>query len=74
MEKSRKILVSLPEELSKDIEEIITSRGITRSKFIREALYAYIKETKRLESEELMKKGYKEMGNINLQLAEWGTN
>ena len=73
MVKQRKILVGLPEEISKDIEEIITSRGITRSKFIREALCVYIKEIRRHDTEELMKKGYKEMGDINLQLAEFGT-
>jgi CopG family transcriptional regulator / antitoxin EndoAI len=71
MAENKKIVVSLPEGLLEEFDQIMECKaGKKRSQFIREAVVLYIKERKRNNLRELMKKGYLEMAEINSELAE----
>jgi len=67
---SRKIIISLPTSLLKEVDNIASLERINRSEFVRQAMKLYIREKKRMEKIETMKKGYREMAEINLKLAE----
>lgn len=68
----RKIVVTLPNSLLAEIDTIVKVENINRSEFIREAMKLYIREKRKIEVRESMIKGYREMGAINLALAEMG--
>ncbi len=70
MPQLKKILISLPEALLCEIDEIAADKGISRSKLINEVLRLYSDKRKKCRLEEQMIKGYQEMGEINLKLAE----
>ena len=71
MSRQRKILISVPDSLLTEIDDFASSQNINRSEFIRDAMRIYIKERKRTELYERMKKGYEEMAEINLDIAEF---
>lgn len=66
----RKISVTLPDFLVEETDRLASSFNRSRSEIVALAIEKYVKETKKIESEEQMKKGYLEMGRINLSLAE----
>lgn len=66
----KEISVTLPELLVEEMDNIASTLNRSRSEFIALAVGKYISETKKIESREQMKKGYLEMGRINLELAE----
>ncbi|KXZ40514.1 transcriptional regulator, CopG family [Alkalithermobacter thermoalcaliphilus JW-YL-7 = DSM 7308] len=68
----KKILVSLPNSLLQEIDRIIEVENKNRSEFIKEAMKLYLREKRKVETRETMIKGYREMGVINLALAEMG--
>ncbi len=72
MAESKRIIVSLPDSLLKEVDSIVSMEKKNRSQFIREAMKLYIRERKKMEIIEQLKKGYIEMANINLTLAEYG--
>ena len=72
MSDSRKILVSLPNQLLDEVDDVLKEESKNRSEFIREAMKLYLRERKKLRIREMMKKGYKEMGMVNLKLSEEG--
>ncbi|HZJ76855.1 MAG TPA: ribbon-helix-helix protein, CopG family [Oscillospiraceae bacterium] len=72
MSDSKRIMISLPDSLLKEVDNIVSMEKINRSQFIREAMKLYIREKNKMELSEQMKKGYQEMGEINLALAELG--
>lgn len=72
MADSKRIMISLPDSLLKEVDDIVSIERINRSEFIREAMKLYIRERNKMELREQMKKGYQEMGAINLALAELG--
>lgn len=72
MADSKKIMISLPDSLLKEVDTIVSMEKINRSEFIREAMKLYIRERNKMELREQMKNGYQEMGAINLTLAELG--
>ncbi|NLC44933.1 MAG: ribbon-helix-helix protein, CopG family [Clostridiales bacterium] len=74
MAELKKILVSLPDSLLREVDEIVSIEKKNRSEFIREAMKLYIRERHRLEIREKMKKGYEEMAKINVELTEVGLN
>jgi len=63
-------MISLPDNLLREVDGIVASEKLNRSEFIREAMKLYIQERKRRTIREQMKKGYMEMAKINLALAE----
>ena len=70
MAELRKILISLPDNLLKEVDDIVSVEKINRSEFVREAMKLYIREIRRIEMRDTMKKGYQEMAEINIKLAE----
>ncbi|NLY44145.1 MAG: ribbon-helix-helix protein, CopG family [Clostridiaceae bacterium] len=66
----KKILVSLPDSLLQEVDSIVTDEKMNRSEFVREAMKLYIRERRRIQMRDRMKKGYQEMAEINLRLAE----
>jgi CopG family transcriptional regulator / antitoxin EndoAI len=73
MSENKKIVVSLPESLLEEFEEVLDCKSTKcRNQFIREAVVSYIKDRKRTKMGDLMKKGYLEMAEINSEIAECG--
>ncbi len=70
MAQQRKILVSLSDALLEEADIIAKNNNMNRSEFIRTAMKLYIREQKKASLYEKMKKGYLEMADINLQLAD----
>ncbi|MDP4093050.1 MAG: ribbon-helix-helix protein, CopG family [Bacillota bacterium] len=66
----KKILISLPDNLLKEVDTIVSMENTNRSEFVREAMKLYIRQKKRIEVSDRMKKGYQEMAEINAKLAE----
>lgn len=67
----RKILISLPEGLLHEVDKLADLQNLNRSQCIREAMMMYISEKKKAKIKALMKKGYEEMAEINLEWAEY---
>ncbi|MFZ5988697.1 MAG: CopG family ribbon-helix-helix protein [Bacillota bacterium] len=70
MAQLKKILISLPDNLLKEVDSIVAMEKINRSEFVREAMKLYIREKRRIEMRDRMKKGYQQMAEINVKLAE----
>jgi CopG family transcriptional regulator / antitoxin EndoAI len=66
----KKILISLPDNLLKEIDNIVSVEKTNRSEFVREAMKLYIREKRKMEMRDRMKKGYQEMAEINIRFAE----
>lgn len=66
----RKISVTLPDLLVKEVDTLASSLNRSRSELIATVLTQYLKEIKSIELKEHLKKGYLEMGDINLNIAE----
>lgn len=69
MAEVKRIMISLPDNLLREVDGIVAAEKLNRSEFIREAMKLYIQEKKRRNIREQMKKGYLEMAKINLALA-----
>lgn len=68
----KRVMISLPNNLLKEVDGFVQKGSGNRSEFIREAMRLYLQEKKRQEIREQMKSGYLEMSDINLQLADEG--
>ncbi len=66
----RRVVVGFPEEILKDMDDLICDNNQCRSDIIREACSFYIEERRRAILREQMKAGYQEMAEINRVLAE----
>lgn len=71
MARNKKILISLPDSLLDEADSMATRQNVNRSEFIREAMKLYIREKKKNEIAERLKKGYEEMGQFNLDYSEF---
>lgn len=72
MAETKKIMVSLPNNLVEEVDFIIAMEKKNRSEFVKEAMKLYIREKRKLEVSERLKNGYLEMSKINLSFAEMG--
>ncbi|WDV45266.1 ribbon-helix-helix protein, CopG family [Clostridiaceae bacterium M8S5] len=72
MAQTKRIMISLPDSLLKEIDGIVCIEKKNRSQFIREAMRLYIRERKKMQMNESLKIGYEEMGEINSIIAELG--
>lgn len=72
MAETKRIMISLPNSLLEEVDGLLSVENKNRSEFIREAMKLYIRERKKIQMGERMKKGYEEMSQINLTLAEMG--
>ena len=70
MSQLKKVLITVPENLLKEADELVQSEKMNRSEFVREAMKLYIKEKKRGLIRSQMEKGYREMAEINLAVSE----
>lgn len=70
MAQFKKILISIPDNLLKEVDSIVTVEKTNRSEFVRKAMKLYIRERRMLEMRDDMKNGYEEMAEINIKLAE----
>lgn len=70
MSKNKKILLSLSEELLRDLDLLTAQAGASRTDLIRHAVSAYVKEAKQAQLRGQLAQGYRQMGAINLSLAE----
>lgn len=66
----RTISVTLPDLLVEEVETLAAADNRSRSEVIKLALKQYVSEKRRIELKEQMKRGYLEMGDINLEIAE----
>lgn len=71
MARQKKILISIPDSLLDEADNMAYSQNVNRSEFIREAIKNYIREKKKKEIAQKLKKGYEEMGNMNLEYSEY---
>ena len=69
MAEQKKILVSLPKAFLAEIDACAVAEKISRSECIRRAMQLYRKEKHRETVRLEMEKGYREMGEINLEIA-----
>lgn len=72
MAEIRRITVSLPNSLLKEVDVMVPVEYQNRSDFIAEAMKRFISEKKKIDIIEKLKEGYMEMSRINLTLAEMG--
>jgi len=66
---SKRIIITVPENLLCEVDDITVLESKNRSEIVREAIRFYLGERKRKLKIELMKKGYLEMATINLRIA-----
>lgn len=66
----KRILVSLPNSLLDEVDAYVSSKGVSRSELVREAMKEYISHRQKMEIRERLKKGYELMAEINLQWSE----
>lgn len=67
-----KIMFTLPDSLVSEVDHIVKMENSNREDFAKAAFQFYITQKKKIDIKESMIKGYKEMGQINLSLAELG--
>jgi CopG family transcriptional regulator / antitoxin EndoAI len=63
------ILVKLPQHLLTELDGIVKLENVNRSEFIYQATKAYLRERKKRQIREAMRRGYMEMAKINLTIA-----
>lgn len=66
---TKRIMISLPQNLLQEVDGVAQKEKSNRSELIREAMKLYLQERKKRFIRESMQKGYMEMANINLNLA-----
>ncbi len=69
MAETKRIMISIPNHLLEEVDGIVATEKRTRSDFIREAMRLYLNEREKREIRERMQRGYMEMANYNLRLA-----
>lgn len=71
MSRNKKMVVDLSEKLYNELNKTLETENEKKGDYIGESLVLYMEEKKNSILEQ-MKKGYKEMGEINLELSECG--
>lgn len=69
MAESKRIMISLPENLLAEVDDVVTLENRNRSEFIREAINSVLHERRKQGIREQMRKGYQEMAQLNLAIA-----
>lgn len=70
MKKLKKITLTIPDNLLREVDDIVTEGGISRSELVQEAMQLYILKRKRIDDQAKLKQAYLEMAEINLEIAE----
>ncbi len=71
MNELKKIQISIPDNLLKEIDLIVEIERTNRSEFVREAMRLYIGHKRKIEMRDRMKNGYQEMAGINIMISEY---
>ncbi len=74
MVRTKRIMISLPQNLLSEVDGVVELEKRTRSEFIREAMKLYLQERKKRQIRERMQEGYMEMARLNLSLANEAFN
>lgn len=78
MAETRRVMISVPDNLLQELDRIVKSDKLNRSQLIREAVKLYIGERYKKQrstiNKEHMQRGYVEMSDINLSLANEALN
>lgn len=69
MPASKRIIITVPENLLSEMDNLTMLESKNRSEIVREAIKFYLRERKKNLTREQMKKGYLEMADLNLNLA-----
>ncbi|GIQ71377.1 ribbon-helix-helix protein, CopG family [Xylanibacillus composti] len=69
MSNTKRIMISLPDNLLQEVDGIVQQENSNRSEFIRQAMKVYLLERKKRHLRETMQRGYMEMAKINLNMA-----
>lgn len=69
---SKRIVISVPDKLLREVDGLVATEHWNRSSFVREAVRVYVEERKKRDMREQLKRGYRSMARINLALAEEG--
>ncbi|MFW5985119.1 MAG: CopG family ribbon-helix-helix protein [Halanaerobiaceae bacterium] len=73
MDNIKRVMISLPHNLLKEIDGYVKENGDgNRSEFIQEAMKLYLREKKRQQIRKDLREGYIQMSNINRELADEG--
>jgi len=67
--RTKRIMISLPQNLLTEVDGVVELERKSRSEFIREAMKLYLQERKRRHIREHMQEGYMQMAGLNLTLA-----
>jgi CopG family transcriptional regulator / antitoxin EndoAI len=68
----KRIIVSVPDHLLREVDGLVALERLNRSALIREAVRLYVDERKKRDVRDQLMRGYQEMAAINLALAEEG--
>ncbi|WP_213585781.1 CopG family ribbon-helix-helix protein [Paenibacillus sp. J2TS4] len=66
---TKRIMISLPDQLLREVDGIVELEKSNRSELIRQAMKLYLMERKKRYLRESMQRGYMEMAKINLNIA-----
>lgn len=69
VQNTKRIMISLPNQLLEEVDGIVQKENSNRSEFIRQAMRVYLMERKKRHIRETMQQGYMEMAKINLNIA-----
>lgn len=72
--KTKRVQISIPAALLEQIDSIVHEKKINRSQFIQNAVQLYIMEKEAQSLQERLRVGYQIMAELNLSLAEEGTD
>ncbi|MBO5733752.1 MAG: ribbon-helix-helix protein, CopG family [Clostridia bacterium] len=70
MSQLKKVLITVPDSLLEAVDSAAKVENINRSEFVREAMKMYLSERRKHTRKEQLKKGYQQMAELNLSLAE----
>ncbi|UOF92124.1 ribbon-helix-helix protein, CopG family [Fodinisporobacter ferrooxydans] len=69
LSETKRIMISIPNNLLQEVDGIVEMEHSNRSELIRQAMRLYLTERKKRYIRESMQKGYLEMAKINLNIA-----
>ena len=70
MTSAKRISISVPVSLLKEVDSMACADETTRAQFITDAMQTYIEARKRKDMRESLRSGYERMASLNLDIAE----
>lgn len=72
MAETRTVIIDIPGNLLGEANDMVPMEYKNMSDFVMEAMKLFVEEKKKLEIVKNLKKGYKEMSELNVKLSEMG--